>query len=405
MVDGITVYKQICDYSEDSIILFDKDMNFVYMNYAANRKIQIKEDSLIGKNIDDAITIDAKHRFNLKNSISKVLVNKTNYSYTDEMVVNNTIVIYKEMFLYPVFENDSIMGVCMVGRDVSNYVEKITEQQQNYNKILNLTPAIVYVYDLINDKNISINNETSKILNYTQDEIYAMGDKLFLNLIHPDDILSAIHQNESMLSSNEDDAVHILQFRMKVKDDGYRTFFTREVVFERDENNNPISKLGIAIDVTELKELEKNIKKSSEINSAILSTIDEGVLVLNRDLQIISINDWLLNTLGLNRDNALIKYVNDKIPHLVENGITEKITCALNGKIVVCDVKSLELKNGKKIYYIATIKPFKANGTIDGVIIVFKDVTIYRNVKVLAELSHELDILIVSQENIISKIK
>lgn len=283
--------------------------------------------------------------------------------------------------------------------------ETIKDQEDTYNKIVNVSPAMIYVYDLINNKNISVNTEMEKTLGYTQEEILKMNDNLFSVILHPDDVRKSYENNINIINSKNLDEIFTIEFRMHVKDNGYKTFIANETVFERDERGMAISKIGIAIDITKQKQLEYELRISEMLHSNIISSLDEGVAVLDKKLNYILVNDWMSKLLGKSQEEIIGKSIEEVIPVIKDIGLYDNLIETANGKSLVSNEKSMMLPNGNNIYFIATTKPFKVNGTINGILCIFKDVTIYRKVKMLSELSRELDNFIVSQEDIIKKIK
>jgi PAS domain S-box-containing protein len=131
-------------------------------------------------------------------------------------------------------------------------------------KVLETSPGIIYIYDLINNENIYVNPEAEEYLGYSQEELWDFKDKLYEKTIHPDDVEKVIKYNELLKTFVNGERIKV-HFRVKNKKDNYRWFVGYESVFKRNENGDPIQKIGNIIDVTE------QVNSTNELK-AIIST-------------------------------------------------------------------------------------------------------------------------------------
>ena len=72
----------------------------------------------------------------------------------------------------------------------------------------------MYIYDVVENRNVYANAGVEKILGFNTKEIQEMGEQLFSTLIHPDDIQSVKGHHEQLKESVEGDVFHI-DYRMK----------------------------------------------------------------------------------------------------------------------------------------------------------------------------------------------
>lgn len=124
-------------------------------------------------------------------------------------------------------------------------------------------PAIIYVYDLENQSNVYSNNGIEKILGYTPQDIQIMGSALFAQLIHPQDLPNVIEFKNKILQASDEDILEI-EYRMKDKSGKWHTLRSYERPFLRNVHGKVQQTIGVAIDVTERKRIEEELRLSHD---------------------------------------------------------------------------------------------------------------------------------------------
>lgn len=149
-------------------------------------------------------------------------------------------------------------GLVATWRDITDRKqnEEILRQQLLIQKIADTTPGLVYVYDLIEKKNIYVNKQVVEFLGYTTEQIDAMGSELFAHLVHPED-RAILANNKQKLSSAVNGEVIESEYRIKHLNGEWRWYYSREIVFSRTTKGLPHQILGTAMDITERKRLEE----------------------------------------------------------------------------------------------------------------------------------------------------
>jgi len=172
------------------------------------------------------------------------------------------------------------------------------EAASRFNReITNLCPDLVYVMDLRTHANVMVNNRISAILGYTQAEIDGFGGRLLNELVHPDDVHSVI-RNHLGVADLEDGAVATYQYRMKSKQGLWVWLESYEVVFERDNDGNAVTKLGYARDVTHRKEAEEKLLASESRFRTVVDSMHDGFIFQLGDGRVTMANDQAAEILG-----------------------------------------------------------------------------------------------------------
>lgn len=174
----------------------------------------------------------------------------------------------------------------------------LRERERFIDRITTTIPDVVYVYDLVEARNVYSNHEITQTLGYTPSEVQAMGSSLFSRLIHPDD-LAAVNDTNQRFESASDDDVFEVEYRMKHVDGKWRWLYSRERVMLRDATGKVIQKLGIAQDITERKRLQEELLASEERLSVITETVPDLIFRADRAGNLVYANPAFQTVLGL----------------------------------------------------------------------------------------------------------
>jgi PAS domain S-box-containing protein len=142
---------------------------------------------------------------------------------------------------------------------------QLGEHKAFLEQISNLSPNMVYIFDLRTQSLIYANKLTSKVLGFSWEELKRLGNALLPAVVHADDLegLRGHYRELAMQQASSDEGSSIL-YRLKDWQGNWRWMHDTHVVFRRDEHGLPLQVLGMAKDVTELKEAELALKQSEE---------------------------------------------------------------------------------------------------------------------------------------------
>jgi PAS domain S-box-containing protein len=141
--------------------------------------------------------------------------------------------------------------------------EQLQESQRWLQAITDANPNILYVYDLLEQRNIYINREVYTILGYTPAEVQNMGKAVIQTLMHPDDFALLPEYFKKFDTVQEGEIIEY-DYRMQHKNGEWRWMFSRDVVFTRTSNGKPKQILGSATDITDHKKAKIAIQNALE---------------------------------------------------------------------------------------------------------------------------------------------
>jgi PAS domain S-box-containing protein len=122
------------------------------------------------------------------------------------------------------------------GRGAGPYVPddaELLRTRRFAERVADISPAIVYVFDYQEMRNVYVNREATTSLGYTPGQIAAMGSDVVDRLIHPDDRAGHRAQVERVKALADGETVE-WEYRMRRADGEWRWFLGRDAVFARD---------------------------------------------------------------------------------------------------------------------------------------------------------------------------
>ncbi|KAF3886183.1 MULTISPECIES: PAS domain-containing sensor histidine kinase [Nostocales] len=166
----------------------------------------------------------------------------------------------------------------------------LLKKQRLLEQIAESTPAILYVYDLYERRNIYSNRQLTEILGYSPTVIQSKGTEFVQTLIHPDDkvIVAEIFHR---LATAKDKEIIEAEYRMCHRNGEWRWLNIRNVVLNRDTNGSPSQVVGTATDITRLKQTEQELRQSQAKYRHLSEVLEQRVA--ERTAKLSQINEQL----------------------------------------------------------------------------------------------------------------
>lgn len=138
--------------------------------------------------------------------------------------------------------------------------QKAIEEAQNFTKkVIDITPNIIYIYDLENHQPIYSNRLITEMLGYQPD----LESLLFPNYIHPDDYPRLEKSLTDLQNLSENQYIN-LEYRIKDSQDHWRWVNCRKTVFERNDDGNVKEFIANFEDITDRKHTEMSLRQNKE---------------------------------------------------------------------------------------------------------------------------------------------
>ncbi|HMI92060.1 MAG TPA: PAS domain S-box protein, partial [Polyangiales bacterium] len=124
-----------------------------------------------------------------------------------------------------------------------------------------IIPGLIYVYDLVERRNVYANQSMAELLGYSREEVAHLGDQLLVTVIHPDDLPRALAHHAGLQAVPEGQVVEI-EYRVRDGSGAWRWLHSWEIVLERDAAGAAQRLLGLALDVTQRVNVEEDLRES-----------------------------------------------------------------------------------------------------------------------------------------------
>lgn len=249
--------------------------------------------------------------------------------------------------------------------------EALATQQRFMEQILELAPAIIYLFDLVQQRNLLMPLQLTKMLGYTPEEFQAMGRDVLAALMPPEDLIR-IKDHFSRLASARDEEVLEFDHRMRHKDGRWRWFRSRDRVFARNAAGVPQTILGTAVDITEQKQTEQALRESEQRFRVALQNSPTMVYTTDHELRY----TWVYNPLGgFQVEEVLGKRDEDLLPTESAAPLTALKQEVLASGAVTRREVAVNIHKGQG-YYDVTLEPlYDSNGQISGLTVAATDIS------------------------------
>ena len=188
--------------------------------------------------------------------------------------------IRKQAFLHfiPDFTTDANTILALI-RDIDEYIltletvlwdsyvnllhERIDEHAYFIKSITETSPGVIYVYDVMEDREIYVNKTVSEFLGYSPQDIRDMRESFVPDMIHPEDV-PHIRAYEEEFKTAADGEIRSARYRIRNKNGEYNWMRTYESVFKRDQEGRVVQKIGIAINIHNEKMIADRLHEREE---------------------------------------------------------------------------------------------------------------------------------------------
>ena len=209
-----------------------------------------------------------------------------------------------------------IIGAIVIDQDITEQqlVEKaFWENQRLIQQIADATPAILYIYDLIEQRNIYANRQVGEILGYSPEMVHKMGTAFLPQVLHPSD-RAKVSQHHQRLQTIKDGEILEIEYRMRHINGEWRWLHSRETAFTRTGDGLPKQLLGTATDITQRKQAEEELRESKERFQAAFESAAIGMALVSPAGRWLQVNLSLCEMLGYS-ETELLATTLDAIAH------------------------------------------------------------------------------------------
>lgn len=134
--------------------------------------------------------------------------------------------------------------------------QALLETQRFLERITNIAPNLIYIYDLVEGVNVYVNEQVSAILGYTLEDFHELGKNFTNALIHPDDLPATSAQLRQIASGELTGPMFEQEYRVRHANGQWCWLLVKRTVFSYTADGLPRQILGLAQDITRRKAIE-----------------------------------------------------------------------------------------------------------------------------------------------------
>lgn len=256
-------FKTIFDQATIGFVIIDAlTGDFIEANYKYCEMLGFTQDEIKEKGVA-SITHPEDVDKTLKN-IKKLKEGKiTEYVSEKRTLTKAGNYIWVNLTVSPVWETDEKPSTLIAFiQDITKNKaseELIKKSQARFKSLIDTIDGIVWEYDLETKSSTFISKKIESILGYSIDE-YSQNPTFWEDHIHPEDREFAI-----ALSAKENKSYINRNYEYRMIDKNGKIIWIRDILNFVYENNKPVISRGIMIDITIMKEAEKDLNDSLQL--------------------------------------------------------------------------------------------------------------------------------------------
>jgi diguanylate cyclase (GGDEF)-like protein/PAS domain S-box-containing protein len=328
-------YKRVVELAGDIICRTDDQGRFTFCNQAGLTSLHFSQAEIMGRSWLKLIRQDkrrAAERF-YKRQFGR---RQKNSYYELPLIDGHGHERWVGQSVQLVIENEKVVGFQAIAREISERKLAELELQKSRNfveRIAATTPGILYVYDLVERRNVYSNREVVSVLGYKPEQ---MMETPAYDFYHPDD-LAMIDAHHEALRLAQDGEVRRLEYRARHADGHWVWLSGQETAFERGPDGLVTQIVGISQDVTARKAAQDKLAYQANYDALTgLSNRHHFWTGLQSTLRRASIE--LSGTSLCLFDVDHFKDINDRFGHAAGDEVLETI-----GHIVRAELRSTDL--------------------------------------------------------------
>jgi PAS domain S-box-containing protein len=292
-------------FNSISDVIYRIDMNGIItlVNPSVFTVLGYKPEELIGRSVTDLYAYPEERKLFLTRILNDGIYNNYNTILLskdgEERYVSANLHLNYDEKGKPV----AIEGIIRDITELKNVEKNLRENKQFIESLINLSPDIIYIYDLIEHKNIYSNEGIQKMLGYTSEEIQEMGSQIISRLMHPDDFLFYLENTYPRYLKVRDNEPILHQYRMKHKNGEWYWLACSEVIYLREVDGSPKQLFGVVHNITDRKLAEEEILQSKLRLLKAQSVAKMGFLDWDLRTDEIELSDEVIRLYGLDAEN------------------------------------------------------------------------------------------------------
>ncbi|MEN3334596.1 MAG: hypothetical protein V7641_3961 [Blastocatellia bacterium] len=359
-------YRDLVEHSHDLICTHDLEGQLLSVNQAAARILGYDPETLLGRNIREALL--PAHHVRFDDYIAELL----NQGFAQGVMTVQTRSGEKRIWEYSnTLRTEGVMVPLVRGlaRDVTEQKRAeaaLRESEAQYRRLLETTYEGVWVFDAA-QRTTYVNQRLAEMLGVSAEEMIGRPAADFLDDAARADVEQRWQQRTQGIKEQYD-----LRLRRKDGADVWVIVCATPIFNERGEF---IGSLSMQTDITNRKRIEEELKKSEERYRDLIENAHDIIYTHDLKGNYISVNKAVEQILGYTPEESLrMNLIQTVAPEYVETA-RQMVAKKLAGEKVTAYYLEIMAKNGRRIAVEVNTRLIHQDGTPVGVMGIARDVT------------------------------
>ncbi|HKQ77008.1 MAG TPA: PAS domain S-box protein [Blastocatellia bacterium] len=266
LVDGVKDY---------AIFMLDPQGRVVSWNSGAERINGYTEEEIIGR---DFLVFRMPEEIETGNPRQVLEIAASNEVYEEEgwrVRKDGSRYVASEVITALRDDRGRLRGFAKVMRDITERKlanDALRESQQFVSRIIEVSPSLIYIYDVDRRNNVFFNRDIAAALGYDPGQ-YEQKAEFVQSLTHPDDLPKFLAYLNRIAGLRDDETAEF-EYRMRHASGDWHWLYSRDKVFARNEDGGVREIIGTATDITERKQAEVTTQFINTLNKALRPIAD-----------------------------------------------------------------------------------------------------------------------------------
>ncbi|HZL10209.1 MAG TPA: PAS domain S-box protein [Prolixibacteraceae bacterium] len=293
---SLSLLQATLDSTADGILVVDRSGRITSYNNQFKAIFNLSEKILESKNdaaVLESVLIQFKNPVQFSEKVQYLYENPESESF-DTLKLNDGRIL--ERFSFPQRMDGTSKGRVWRFKDVT-ILKKDEQQLQLMAHTLKSINECVSIID-VEDRILFINEAFIKTYGFTEEELIGQG----ISMVRTDDKLPEINQKIHDVTNDSGWQGEILNRRK----DGSDFPISLSTTIVRNDKDEILGIVGIAVDITESKKIENELRKSEERYRNLIETMPDGVYQSSPEGKFVEINQAMVKMLGYKNKEDLM---------------------------------------------------------------------------------------------------
>ena len=358
-------FKELIDSFDEPACAVSLDGTLRTVNKRITELTGVTYSELVGRKIYDFI--DEPNQADIERDLGHFLEKKRWAGTVQLRLKNKARPLYFEYVLNGIVKGDEVVGVSMLGRDVTEQREK----EQRFTELFETLQEGVY-FSTPEGRLLDANPALVSMLGYVEKRILLGVEPEALNF----------DPGQSVLGRAVDDrgGVRTREIKLRRKD-GSAAIFLDSSRAVWDASGNIIRYQGTLVDITEKRKMERQLAQQEEFRGRLLESFPDLILVVDREERYTFVSARVRDLLGHEPQDMLGKKISEMEDHSPEMATLYHDVISGKEAFGSAEYGIRQHDGGWRTMRAAGSQLVDGEGTISGVIISVRDITVERKLE------------------------